>query len=415
MVAGGMLLLVIGAYFFFANLRVNTAPPPISLTMWGTDPASYVGTLITGYTAFRPNAKILYTEIAADEYQETLLDALASGTGPDIIMVGNHDVIREQSRITPVAVTQFTLAQLRDLFPQVVEQDMVSTGNIYALPLYSDSLALFYNRDVFDATAITTPPATWTEVQANIEKLRSINANGQLLKGAIALGSSARTITNAPDIVSALMLQKGERLSDPVSGVVDLNANANAEAFNFYLRFADVSSAYYTWNDVLGNDFDALISGKVAMVVGYLSNYQELQRRNPFLNIGIAPLPQLASDSQPVTYGTYRGLAVTKRSVENSWAWDFVIFAATDSATSKNYLDVSSRVPALRSMLDSVFQDPTRGVFAKQALTARSWAQPDGEKVKGSLNRALRAVLDGQLDSRRALQQAAAEISQMFR
>ncbi len=415
MIVGGMLLFIVGAYFFFANLRVNTAPPEISLTMWGTDSAASVAKLIEGYTEFRPNVKIAYVEIPEVDYREKLLDALASGEGPDVIMVDSHDMLREKARITPVPALQFGLTQLRDLFPQIVEQDFISDGEIYALPLYSDSLALLYSRDALDAAAISKPPATWTEVQADIEKLRVLNANSQLTKSAIALGSSARTVTNASDIVYALMLQRGLKMTDATSHATDFAADTGLEAFNFYLHFADPASAYYTWNDSLGSDQDAIVSGNTAMIIGYLSDYQELQRRNPFLNVGIAPLPQLTAGGQPLTYGTYKGLAVTKRSAENSWAWDFVVFATTDTATVNNYLAISSRAPILRSLLPDSFSDSVIGVFAKQALTARSWQQPDREKTAASFNRAIRSVLDGQLDSRRALDRADQEVSQAFR
>ena len=58
--------------------------------------------------------------------------------------------------------------------------------------------------------------------------------------------------------------------------------------------------------------------------------------------------------------------------------------------------------------------DPDLGVFARQALTARSWSQPDEAKVREAMSNAIGAVLSGQLDSTRGLRQAEEQVTQLF-
>jgi ABC-type glycerol-3-phosphate transport system substrate-binding protein len=131
------------------------------------------------------------------------------------------------------------------------------------------------------------------------------------------------------------------------------------------------------------------------------------------LNYGVAPLPQL-NPSAAVVPAKYYGLAVSNKSASQSAAWRFIAFMTTDQATAESYLIASGRPPALRSLIQDYLNTPTLGVFASQALIARSWNMPPAEEVSGILNTMIQSVLSGN-DIRTSLGQAETGINNLVR
>src|SRR5258708_2178553 len=60
-----------------------------SLKVWGTDPPDTMAGILVGYKAGHPLADIQYKQIDEHSYYSTLIDALASGQGPDVFYIGN--------------------------------------------------------------------------------------------------------------------------------------------------------------------------------------------------------------------------------------------------------------------------------------------------------------------------------------
>lgn len=388
----------------------------INLTAWGIDDPTTFQTLIDGYAKVRPGVKITYAQIPAENYESALIGALAAGSGPDILMFNNYWLAKHSNKIYPVPRTQYLITQLEQHFPKVVEQDFVSGGQIYALPLYIDTLALLYNKNTFDANAIALPPTNWSNLEKLIPTLRQINQSSQLTKQAAAIGGSEASIDRGSDLLSNIMMQFGNPQSDSIAGIrFDNNGES---ALNFYLQFANPSSPYYTWNDNLPNSLNSFSHGQTAMIFAYNSALPTIKTKNPFLSIGVAPFPQL-TDTGPMSgfcdnpycnSANYWGLAVSKQSRNPTWAWDFIIISATNSAIADNYLGISRKPPALRVLINKYLNDPQLGVFAKQALTARSWPEPDNSQVRRIFSGMIQAVLSGRLSTSQALSQAANQI-----
>jgi multiple sugar transport system substrate-binding protein len=414
-VIGGVVVLILGFYLITSNLKSSKTPPEVTLSVWGTDPKGYFDGVLGAYQALRPNVTVTYTAIPEEGYEEKVVNALASGEGPDVFMIGSHDIPREMSKLAPAAATQMSIASLRELFPTVVEQDFVSGADVYALPLYSDTLALIYNKDLLDAAGIVAPPKTWTDFQNDVVRLRTLAENGQVVRAGAAMGGSSRTVPHAPDIVYALMLQNGVTMTDANGGNAGFSSDAGLEAFNFYLRFADPASAYYTWSDSRTDALESMSGGNVAMMIGYKSDIDALKKKSPFLNVAAAALPQQVGATQPVTFADYKGLAVSKQSKNAGWAWDFVVDTTTDLTTYKSYATASALVPALRTSIGEVLTDANLGVFAKQALIARSWHENDATKIGALFDHAIQDVLGGRADSAHAIRAAKDGTDQLVR
>ncbi len=442
-IAGAVVLVLIGAVVFFLNIRSKSASQQtLNLTIWGTDDSKAFNDVIQAYAGpgSGTQSQIKYVQIAPAQYQSKLLAALAAGTGPDVFEIPNRDLAQWQSVAAPIPATltpTFSTVTLQNDFPDVVSQDFVSSagavggGNIYALPLSIDTLAMIYNKDLFNTAGIATVPSTWEGLQTDLPKLRVTNAQGQITQAAFALGGSEASIADAPDIVFLLMMQNGAQMNSADGSSVTFATGgdnggasgtgtnggigsagagsmdtAGLNAFNYYLQFANATDQNYTWNDGMGDALANFTQGKVAAIFDYSSALASIKAAAPFLNYGVAPMPQPANAMVAVNYAKYNGLAVSRNSTQIAGAWNFIVNLTTSVADENIYTKDTGAAPALRSAIAADETDPALSVFATQALTARSWHESNSEQIDGIMNTAIQNVLNGAADSTTALTQA---------
>lgn len=405
---------LIATIFILLKFFGSKAPPgvPVTLTVWGVDSPDAFKETLAGYKALRPNVTVNYTQVSATGYDNTVLRALASGKGPDIFVIGNHDVLNRGSLLSPAPATQISLANIQSAFPQAVIQDFVLGGNVYALPLYMDTLALVYNKQVFDQAGIATPPVTWQDVLDLVPRLRILDGSGQITRAAIAIGGSEKSVTHASDILNLIMLQNGVTMAADDGKPSFSRSAAAATALKFYLQFADAASPAYTWNDLAGKSLESFASQKAVMALAYQSELSEIKKQSPFLDFGVTAMPQISADFA-VNYPSYRGLAVWVGSKSKSWAWDFILFASTNSSAQNGYLAMTGRTAALRSLIAAQQRDPKLSVFAKASLTARSWKMGDYDRIKTIFSNAIQDVQTGAKTSDAALKDAEAQAGQL--
>ena len=412
-----VLVLVVGtAIFLNLRPRANTGPT-ITLKVWGTEPTAAFSTAASSY----PYATVTYTHIDPANYDAQVLAALAAGNGPDVFEIGNHAVPRWSSVIAPLSVptssgATFGPAQIAQLYPDVVGEDWVLGGQVYGLPVSLDTLVMAYNKDLFNQANIALPPATWDDFDTDVAKLRTVNAASQLTQAAAAIGASGDTVPNATDILSLLMLQNGTTMvSADNSSAVFASQAGNAPglaAFNFYLQFANAASPYYAWNPAMGAGLDSFAAGKTAIVFVYQSDLAALKAKAPFLNYALAPVPQAKGATAAVNYARYNGF-VAARAGQQTAAWDFIIYESAQGGI-KPYLASTGGLSALRADIAAAQTDPNLGVFAGEALTAKSWYEPNDVTVDGLFNAAINNVLNNAEDPGRALLEAQTAVGQLL-
>lgn len=395
----------------------STDPTKIKATLnfWGIgDASSAYGGIFSAFKTTYPNVTINYRGFTdEDSYNSTLLNALVSGQGPDIFMVRNADFFKDANKMSPVAPTQFSITQLKQLFPQVVASDFSYQNNVFALPLSVDTLALVYNRNIFDQGAIPLPTSwkTWDDFVNTVPKLTKRDGSGQIIQAAAALGT-AKNVGNASDILYLLMLQSGVTMTNNQNYQVSFASDQGTQALGFYSQFSSPNSQAYTWNDSMPNSLDAFSQGKAAMIFEYASNLSQIKSRNGFLNFEVAPVPQLQGAGLSITYPGYWGYTVSRQSQYQALAWNFILAMTTNDSVANTYTEKTQKPPALNSLIYRYQDDLSLGVFAKQALTARSWIELD----RGFIDKAVSAMIDsvagGEVSPRSALQQTQDQINQ---
>lgn len=365
--------------------------------------------VIDEYSKIQKGYKIEYTEFSDEEsYEKALLNAMAIGHAPDIFMIHNTWLPKHYNKIAPFSSTVLNINQFNQLFPDVAERDFTYNNQVFALPLYADTLAIIYNKNIINAKGIPFLPKTWTEFQNIIPQLTQINDTRQITRSGAAIGGSEKSISHATDLLNLLMMQF---VGESAGQDADVRGG-KLSALNFYAQFSNPSSAYYTWNDNLFYSINNFSNETTAIIFGYASQIPVIKNKNPYLNIGIAPMPQV-DESHVMNYADYWGLAVSNQSQIQTVAWNFALYAAANPEVNDIYLQTAQKPPALRTLIDKYKDDRDLGVFARQALSATSVYQVDNLAVKQILSNMIESILSGRLNIQKALDMAESQIEDL--
>ena len=428
----------------------------VSLEVWGTfDDTDAYQEIFTAYKELNPHVKnITYRKLPTESYRQDLIDALAAGNGPDIFLLRNSWAGDFNDKLVAAPVGMIPTKNYQETFPDVATQDFVGVeGQIYGVPLSVDSLALYYNKDIFNANGIARPPVTWEEVVSLVPRLTKVDSNGNITQSAIALGT-ATNINRPTDILSALLYQKNSAILS-ADGRPSLTDVPSQDAVAFYMQFSDIRSPLYTWNANLHYSLDAFYEGTLAMMINYSWQYPALKQKNAKLNIGVAPLPQFTEGSQ-ANHANYWGYGVAKNKTFNpsvvdkntptkenydqirtfeSWQFlKFLAFAKEDQSLrfqnaltgnsadlvspidpSKIYLSKTMKPAARRDLLAEQQSDAVLAPFASGNLINKNWLRVNTEPVEGVLAELISNLYSGSTSMNNALTLATRRIETLTR
>lgn len=446
---------------FFGTLTLSgcgTAPESYSvqsIEVWGVfDDSDAYNKAMSAYKEANPLVKnITYRKLPVDTYKEDLVNALAAGKGPDIFMIRNSWRAAFEDKTAPAPEALLPERTYRDALVDVAASDFIGTdGKIYGVPLSVDSLALYYNKDIFNAAGISRPPETWDEVVEDARILNTIDQFGSITRSGIALGTGTN-INRSSDILTVLMMQLGSKIVDrKPDSAVSFADDKSRQAFDFYTQFSRVGSDVYSWNARQDYSIDAFYKGNLAMMVNYSWQYEAIKQKNAKLNIGMAPLPQFNKES-PVNIANYWGFVVAKDKpaaqsktsaaaptdpVKQNFlrtfeSWQFLKFLALAgkekkitlvnglsgttkevllaSDPTKEYLDKTHKPAARRDLIAEQKDDVTLSPFAYGNLIAKNWYQGDSESVDGILMDAIDSVVRGERTVQNALETAGGRVN----
>ncbi len=408
-IAAIVLIIVLMVLGILPGLKINdqkssTKQIPITLEFWGIDNESAYVPIIEKYRALHNNITINYHQINEENYENQLIESLAAQNGPDILMLKHNWIPKHYNKLYPSDVL---LKDLKLTFVDVVSNDLYYQNKVWALPLWVDTLALYYNKDLFNSASIPLPPTTWEEFLEDTKLLTKKDNTGNIIQSGAALGT-INNIPNSIDILLLLMMHNNQLIVDEKGRGV-FNTSNGSNAVNFYLSFANPASSNYSWNESFPESIEAFTQNKVAMIIDYNSAIKKIESLNAYLNYGIAPLPQPAQTLNKQNYADYWVYGVSGISKNPQAAWNFIYYLTNEGAV--DYLNNTSRPAANRVLIQSCKTDEKLRVFCEQALTAKTWFQLNPEKNYQILRNMLESIISGKTNTRDALSQAARMIN----
>lgn len=386
------IMVLITIVYVLTHFGGSAGTASVTLQMWGVfDDQVAFDQALQDFHKANANISVEYKLIPYADYEKTLLNALAAGQGPDVFMIHNPWLAKDADKIQPMPDTfpgtnapLMTVRQFQDTFVDVAAADLLKDGKIYAMPSYVDTLGLYYNKDLFATAGIAQPPVTWQEFLDDVKLLTKRDASDNIITSGAAIGT-AHNVNRATDILMMLMLQSGVQMTNPDDTQATFAHSVDGQpvgerSLQFYTDFTNPQKEVYTWNDSQDYSVDAFTAGKTAMMINYAHEISVIRDKAPRLNWAIAPVPQ-ASINDKRTYADYWPLTVSLQSKNPYQAWQLVNYL-TAGAGNPTYLNASARPAARRDLIDQQKNDPDLGVFAEQALTARSWFQADDAAIE---------------------------------
>jgi multiple sugar transport system substrate-binding protein len=345
--------------------RFKKAPPPSELTYWSLwEPNEVVQGVISEYETSHPNVKINYQRHSPKDYRERLQSALARGEGPDIFRYHVTWVPMLKSELEAVPGSVVSRQQLESGFYPAAWNNLRSGTAYLGIPLEMDTLALFYNEDIFQQAG-KTPPKDWNELRQLASSLTIRGAEGKIHTSGVALGTTSN-VDHWPDILALTMLQNGADLTRPTDQLAE-------DALNWYTLFNKTDRV---WDETLPNSTLAFAMGKVAMYFGFSWDVFEIQNMNKNLQFKVVPAPQLPGTD--ISWASFWVEGVAKKSKNTKEAWTFLQYLASPEVMEKMY-QAESNLRAFGEpysrveMADKILANPLAAPFVSQAAKAKTW------------------------------------------
>ena len=426
-VIGVFIFLILIAALIFSGILPGFRPDSSSggtVSMWGSIPSAVFKAALQNEKALsNANLVVNYTEIAPASFEARLVDALARGEGPDLIVMPHTLIYRHADKVQVLPNESLSARDYADTFVEEGDLFRIAAGSI-ALPLYVDPLVMYVTRDSYSAAGYPRTPELWEQFfsagsgSSVLSTLTAIDARGTIEKSAIALGDFS-TVSHAKDIMSLLLLQSGNAIvaqratadGEYVSilGESGKPAGATALSVNFFTQFADRGKTTYTWSGALPKSKDAFSSGVLASYLGFASELPELKQKNPHLNFDMTLVPQRAV-GPTLTFGNLYGVAVLARSRSQHAA-----FNAAGIITGKNFSGALAKTlsvaSARRDALDTRSTDPLRSVIDRSALIARGWLDPNPAATETIFGTMVQSTIVGRAETTSAVSRAHQELT----
>jgi multiple sugar transport system substrate-binding protein len=324
---------------------------------------------------------------------QKVLQQASSKTLPDLLMLDNPDLqqIAQTGALTPLD----TFGLTADGFAQGVVDASTYQGKLYGLQPVTNTIGLFYNKDILSKAGVT-PPTTWEELKAAAAKLTVGSQYGlafsapanyegtwQFLPFMWSNGGDEKNIAT-PQTAQALQLW------------VDL------------MNAGSVSKSALTWTQADVND--QFRAGKAAMMVNGPWQFPVLDA-DTSLHYAVVKIPAPAAGRPIVAPLGGETWTVPQTGDKDKQATAAKVVACLNSDQSQVELAKQNQTIPTRTALLASFgsSNPNIKGFADQIPTARSRTGQlgaDWPKAATKIYTAFQSALTGQADPAEALEQA---------
>ena len=146
---------------------------PVSLTYWSSSSQAEINWLDTHFNATHKGITVHGQYIASSDNLTTkVVSALKTGTEPNVLLGGDPEqlpFLAESGKV--VDLTSALKAETSQLYPGI-RAGLTYQGKQLGMALGGvGDYILFYNKTDFARAGITSPPATWTQLEADAVKL----------------------------------------------------------------------------------------------------------------------------------------------------------------------------------------------------------------------------------------------------
>lgn len=389
------------------------APPAlaqdVTLTLWSEqDDTGVEGTFAREFTEMDNGISIELRQVRFDDLVAEALRAFATGSNPDIIGIDNPDHAAFAARGAFLDITDMVEASEQidpDRYFEGPRSSLTWDGRMYGIPRASNTIALYYNKDMFRDAGLDpeAPPETW---DALLEAARTLNDPENDVYG-IAFSAKANE-EGTFQFLPWVQMQGGS--------FREINGPGAVEALEFWKTLFDEG---LTSPDTLTrgqwDSTGTFNGGNAAMAI---SGPWELGRmaENADFDWGVALLPVPQEGAPRASALGDFNLAIFANTDHPDAAFAFLEYA--DSQADRLWPEFT-RMPS-RSDIELADTgdakiDAATPIFVEQLSHARNRGpHPDWPRISRAIQAAIQAALTGQASAQEALDAAQAEIDRIL-
>ncbi len=295
---------------------------------------------ITVVSTFNGNGAELYSNVVA---------SIKAGNAPDVTLalrpyVADYLQTPYMVDLAPyINDPEVGMKDYEDIFEGLREANSnYAQEGIYALPIHSYSEILYYNRDFFEKNDLTVP-TTWDEMIETSRKIHEIT-------GAPAFGWD-----NLVGSFMTFMLQSGGRYTDE-NGNIYFAGEDEATALKVLQMWQD-NAKEGIWRSA-GEDMffsGPFANEQIPMYIGDSVEASYIPKKNPDLNWGTAPIPQMSEETAAnLSAGHVIAALNTTNNAEKAYAsYELIKYLTSAEANKAIVVGGTGYLPIRQSVADS--------------------------------------------------------------
>lgn len=352
------------------------------------------------YQQLHPDIEIKVEYVSSDDYftGERLLASFASGTGPDIFFVSSPMIKRlaDVNMLMPLT-TYFTPTMKEDFYPTALEA-VTLYNTIYAVPIETELMGLFYNKSMFQKHEIS-PPKTWNEMMEAAKKLRTSRVSGLTIE---TFGGVYQNFSWFP-----FLWQTGADLISEDGKHAGLSHTKGEDMYSFFRSMVN-QGLINMQPSRPATDIGILTNGETAMQVSGTWNIRMLETQYADQPIGVVPLPTPDGENHLTIAGGWK-IAVNSRSDYASEAAKFVMwaFSGDTSIPLKWCSDVKFAYSPRKSVMEAgtdYYRRGLRAVFTNEIFGTERMEPQYPEEINRTFTQSLQSLLYSGLSGKEVAQ-----------
>ncbi len=358
-----------------SRAQAQAGTPPAKFRVWliGTNDASgqVEKSLKAGVSGLGSTLEFVQN-VSSDK----LLAAIQGGDPPELVLEadpGTMGTLAREGFAEPLdARIKSGGVDIQDIIPATLGQCRYY-GKLYCLPWGTDTLALFWNRDLFKAAGLPDrAPVTLEEMTSFALKLNKTDAKGNLTQA----GFMPNYAWSHTDIYAMLL---GGNFYNADSTKVTIAGQAVQNALEWQARFYTGPGVEKV--DRLRSGFgdgaqDGFIAGKVAMGINGEWIPGIIKESKPKLRYGVAPIPYPAKNPGLKNFTMLGGTVafIPSNSAKKDFAWKVMGYMQTPKVVADTMIPGGNIPTSKKALSDprlradpkfAAFVDLTKGANAR--------------------------------------------------
>ncbi|HEY9618371.1 MAG TPA: ABC transporter substrate-binding protein [Microcoleaceae cyanobacterium] len=389
----------------------SSQPITLKLSGWGASPTEQrlLQQVLQDFEASYPTIKVKF-EVIADQYMDVIKTRLIGDAAPDVFYLDALEApfLMAQTVLEPLdayITSEFDL----DDFEENLLQPFQYQNQTYGLPKDYSTLALFYNRQAFQATGLTAPPVTWDELLTAARQL-TIDRDQDGKPEQYGLGITPEL----PRLMYTLRSFGGQVID--TNGYATFASDAALQGPQQILaQYQNDRTSARPLDVGTNNGSEMFGQGKAAMVLEGNWAIPYLKDTFPNLDFATTEVPQI--NNRPGTMVYTVAYVMNRQSPHKQAAWTLIAYL-TGKLGMEKWTSTGFALPSRRSVAAKlqVDRDPLRSALVAGVRYATPWQVGRyPATIMNNFNNQYLSALLGQQPLKPAMLQAQTSANQQIR